>query len=125
MFLFHLGAYPRLKSICKNSEVNLVQTAKMKANIDRFLGEKYESKNKIVPNGVDPAFKPDYSKRGEKLRILFIGRLVLQKDPMTFLKALVKLSDYTKDYEVRVLGDGDLRDKMENFVICITITGDF
>ena len=58
----------------------------MKANIDRFLGKKFAEKNVIVPNGVDPAvFFPDYSKHPDKLRILFIGRLVIQKDPMTFL----------------------------------------
>jgi len=49
------------------------------------------------------------------LRILFIGRLVIQKDPMTFMKALKILSDGTNDFEVHVLGDGNLRKKMEQF----------
>lgn len=88
----------------------------MKNNIDRFLGEKFMNKDLIIPNGVDPKFKPDYSKRGKKLRILFAGRLVSQKDPMTFLKAIRKFSDYTRDFEVYVLGDGDMRKKMEKYV---------
>jgi glycosyltransferase involved in cell wall biosynthesis len=117
MFFLHLGAYLWLKEVCRHSEVNFVQTSVMKTNIDRFTGKKYRSKNVIIPNGVDSSiFYPDYSKRPEKLRIIFTGRLVIQKDPMTFLKAIKLFSDHSRDFEVHIIGDGNLRNKMERFV---------
>jgi len=118
MFFYHLGAYGWIKNICRQSSLNFIQTSMMKENIDRFLGKKYEGKNTIIPNGVDTSnFYPDHSKRPEHLRILFIGRLVIQKDPMTFLNAVRLFSKETHDFEVRILGDGHLRKKMERYVI--------
>lgn len=117
MFFFHLGTYFWIKKVCKYSEINFIQTKKMKANIDRFLGKKYWNRNIIVTNGVDTEyFQPDFSKRGKKLRIIFVGRLVIQKDPMTFLKAIRHFSQNTRDFEVHIMGDGNLRKKMEKFV---------
>jgi len=117
MFFFHLGAYCWIKKVCKYSEFNFIQTRMMKANIDRFLGRKFREKNIIIPNGIDTArFYPDYSRRTQKLRIIFIGRLVIQKDPMTFLKAIKLFHNYTADFEVHILGDGNLRKRMERFI---------
>jgi glycosyltransferase involved in cell wall biosynthesis len=117
MFFFHLGAYCWIKKVCKDSAINFIQTRMMKSNIDRFLGRKYRENNVIIPNGVDTArFYPDYSKRPQQLRIIFIGRLVIQKDPMTFLKAIKLFYKYTADFDVHILGNGNLRRKMERFV---------
>jgi len=117
MFFFHAGAFFWLKKVCRHSSVNFVQTRMMKANLDRFLGKKYEKKNVIIPNGVDTSrFFPDFSKRPQQLRVLFVGRLVIQKDPMTFLKTLKIFSQETTDFEVHIIGDGNLRKKMERFV---------
>ena len=116
MFFLHLGAYFRIKKVCRHSALNFVQTGKMKANIDRFIGKKYRQRNVIVPNGVEPAlYSPDYSKRTQKLRIIFTGRLVIQKDPMTFMRALCLFSRHTSDFDVHIAGDGDLRERMERF----------
>jgi glycosyltransferase involved in cell wall biosynthesis len=117
MFFFHLGAWFWIRKVCTHSEFNFIQTKMMKANIDRFLGLKYSEKNIIIPNGVDTEmFYPDSSKRLYRLRIIFTGRLVIQKDPMTFLKALKIFSHETTDFEVHITGDGHLRQKMERFV---------
>jgi len=117
MFFFHLLAYFWIKKICTGSALNFVQTRMMKANINRFLGNKYSKKNVIIPNGADQSiFYPDHSKRPDKLRILFIGRLVIQKDPMTFLRAIRLMTKDITDFEVHILGDGNLRKKMEHFV---------
>ncbi len=117
MILFHALAYFRIKSVCKKSELNFIQTGMMKANLDRFLGRKYEKKNVIIPNGVNTVrFYPDYSQRPGMLRILFAGRLVIQKDPFTFLKAILMFSKEKKDFEVHIAGDGNLRPRMERFV---------
>jgi glycosyltransferase involved in cell wall biosynthesis len=116
MFFFHLGTYSWIKKVSKHSEINFIQTLKMKNNIDSFMGKRYSLKNVIVPNGIDTRFfQPDLSKRGRKLRIVFVGRLVIQKDPMTFMKALGLLKNEI-DFEVHITGDGNLREKMERFV---------
>lgn len=118
MFVFHLAAYFRIRNVCKQSSANFIQTRMMKSNIDRFLGRKYHEKNIIIPNGADVrCFYPDYSRRPDKLRIIFTGRLVIQKDPITFLKAIRLFYDHVHDFEVHILGDGDLRKKMEGFVL--------
>lgn len=117
MFFLHAGAYFRIKKACNRSELNFVQTAMMKANIDKFSGKKYRPKNIIIPNGADTQlFYPDPGKRKNKLRIIFVGRLVIQKDPMTFLKALRLLKNHTHDFEAHIIGDGNMRKKMERYV---------
>lgn len=117
MFLFHLVTYLWIKSVCRDSSLNFIQTGMMKVNIDRFMGEKYLRKNILIPNGVDNSkFYPDYAKRPSVLRIIFAGRLVIQKDPITFLKALRIFSQQVRDFEVHILGDGNMRKKMERFV---------
>lgn len=117
MFFFHTTAYLWIRKVCKHSEINFVQTSMMKNNIDRFLGKKYTNKNRIVPNGVDTnQFKPDYSLREKTLQIMFTGRLVIQKDPMTFLKAIRMASLQIHDFEVHIFGEGNLRKRMERYV---------
>lgn len=117
MFFYHLGTYFWIKSVCKDSAVNFIQTKMMKDNIDRFMGEKQSHKNIIVSNGVDASkFFPDYSKRPSLLKIIFVGRLVIQKDPITFLKAIRIFYRETRNFEVHILGDGNLRKKMERFI---------
>jgi len=117
MFFLHLGAYFWIKKVSMHSDINFIQTKMMKANLDRFLGKNHEKKNVIIPNGVDTSrFFPDFSKRPQQLRILFVGRLVIQKDPMTFLKALKVFSQEITDFEVHIVGDGSLRKKMERFM---------
>jgi glycosyltransferase involved in cell wall biosynthesis len=63
-------------------------------------------------------FYPDYSKRVKVFTIVFSGRLVEQKDPMTFLKAIQLLSQQKINFKAEIFGDGALRNKMENFVAC-------
>lgn len=117
MFLFHLVSFFWIRVICRQSLINFVQTRMMKENIDRFMGRRDSEKNVIIPNGVDTStFFPDYGRRPAKLRIIFTGRLVSQKDPMTFLKAIRLFRRETNDFEVHILGDGRLRKKMERYV---------
>ncbi len=116
MLFFHLATYFRIKKICRQSEMNFVQTVEMKKNIDRFLGEKYVSKNMLIPNGIDSRlFQPDPSRRNEPFKIVFTGRLVMQKDPFSFLEAVKQFSGKNRNFIVHIIGDGPLRKDMENF----------
>ncbi len=117
MFWYHLFTYHWIRNICLQSERNFVQSDDMKKNIDAFLGPKHHHKNIIVHNGWDSSyFKPDYNQRSEKFTIIFPGRLVKQKDPMSFLNAIQLVREEIEDFEVIILGDGKLRRKMEDFV---------
>jgi glycosyltransferase involved in cell wall biosynthesis len=114
---FHLATYNRIKRICMQSEANFVQTVTMKNNIDKFLGEKYATKNILIPNGIDTnTFTPDYSQRSNIFKIVFAGRLVEQKDPFTFLKAIKLYAEKNRNFIVHIIGDGILRKGMENYV---------
>ncbi len=116
MMWYHAFTYHWIRKICQQSKRNYVQSIDMKNNIDAFLG-KFSDKNKIIHNGWDSSqFKPDYSKRSNKFTLLFPGRLVPQKDPMGFLKAIDIVKSKIPNFEVKILGDGKLRSKMESFV---------
>lgn len=117
MFFFHLGAYFRIRAICRESSAIFVQTQKMKDNFLRFAGERESVKCHIVPNGADyKIFHPIRRPENGKLKILFVGRLVIQKDPMTLLKSVRLVAEQLGDFSVRIIGDGSLKKKLERFV---------
>jgi len=116
MFFYHLLTYFHIKSVCKQSSYNFIQTEFMKKNIDKFLGKKLSKKNIIIPNGVvplDSMVRPD-----EKLpfTLLFVGRFVEQKDPLTLLHAIKKLKNMHITFRIFLVGDGPMRRVMEKFV---------
>ncbi|PID87776.1 MAG: hypothetical protein CSB06_03840 [Bacteroidia bacterium] len=116
MFKYHLFTYFWIKKICRNSEKLILLTQAMKKNADRFMG-KYKDQNTIIPNGFESKeFYPDYSLKKKTFTLLFVGRLVAQKDPFTFLKALKILAKAELPFKAHIAGDGPLRKKMENFV---------
>jgi len=117
MMWYHAFTYHWIHTICLQSERNYIQSEEMKKNIDSFLGRSFNSKNKIIYNGWDSRlFSPDYSMRSKKFTILFIGRLVKQKDPLNFLKAIQIIKSKISDFEVHILGDGKLKRQMEQYV---------
>jgi glycosyltransferase involved in cell wall biosynthesis len=130
MFKYHLITYLWIKTICRNAEKLILLTDAMKQNADRFMGSE-KHKNVIIPNGCETKnFFPDYNKREPVLKILFVGRLVSQKDPFTFLKALklIKEKDIS-DFKVHILGDGPLKEKMNRYILknnldnCVQLKG--
>jgi glycosyltransferase involved in cell wall biosynthesis len=117
MMWYHAIAYHWIHKICQQSERNYIQSKDMKDNIDSFIGKKFQEKNMIIPNGWDKSiFKPDYSKRSKQFIILFPGKLIKQKDPLTFLKAVNILKKQIPDFKVHITGDGIFRKKMEKYV---------
>lgn len=51
----------------------------------------------------------------QKLKILFVGRLIDQKQPMLFLDILLLLKKLKIDFEGRILGEGQMRAQMTTF----------
>ena len=117
MLKYHIITYFWIKQICKKADNLILLTDAMKQNADRFMG-KYNDKNIIIPNGCETSsFYPDYKKRSKKFKIIFAGRLVAQKSPFVFLKALKLLKDKIGNkFVVNIMGDGDLKEQMQQFV---------
>lgn len=116
MYFYHALTFPWIRRILKKSELNFVQTVRMKANIDRFLGMDLSTKNIIVPNGYDPGlYYPDPSKRPDILSLLFVGRLTRQKNPFFMLHVVNELSAQGVEFTLRIAGDGPYRKRMEQF----------
>ena len=116
MLKFHLLTYFWLRRIARNSEQFLLLSEWLKDRADRFIGSAYRHKNTILNNGCDTDFFfPDASQRPAHFKMVFVGRLVEQKDPMALLGALKLFSEKVSDFEMHVLGDGPLRSKMEEY----------
>ncbi len=118
MFKYHLFTYFWIKQISNKADHLILLTESMKKNADRFMG-KQKNKNIIIPNGCDTKnFHPNYQKKNDIFTILFIGRLVDQKDPFTFLKSinLLKVKNDI-NFQIQILGDGPLKQRMQHFVI--------
>jgi glycosyltransferase involved in cell wall biosynthesis len=117
MMWYHAFTYQWIRKITLHSKRNYVQSKDMKENIDNFIGKSFNYKNKIIHNGWNSSiFKADYTKRSKTFIVLFPGRLVKQKDPMSFLNAILIIKGKIPNFEVHILGDGKLRSKMESFV---------
>ncbi len=115
LYPLHFLNYYTIKSICHKASSVCVQTEDMFSNLTKFAGNK--NKNMLIHNGFDPdIFFPDYKKRPDKLKILFTGRLVKQKDPLTFLKAIQLFHKNNKNFDVTMIGDGPLRKKIEQYI---------
>lgn len=116
MFFWHLLLYYPIKFICKQSSHNVVLSEEMKLVIDRFVGKKYSNKNSVINNGLHTEnFKKKF--KGDTLKIVFVGRLVPQKSPYVFLNSIKELAIYDFPFEVIILGDGKLREKMEEWIL--------
>ena len=67
----------------------------------------------VVPNGVDcDFFSPAPELRGNRFRLLFVGRFQEQKNLLTVLERFAAISPRT-DAELRIIGDGPLRPEIE------------
>lgn len=71
----------------------------------------------VIPNGVDTDyFTPDFSKRSAHPSLIYVGRLVEQKDPFTLLKAFRLVLDRLPHATLVMLGNGHLRPVIDEFL---------
>jgi len=115
MFIYHLLLYPYLKYLVNKAAAIVTLNKKLQKNAASFT--KQSDKVVLIPNGC--AFKEGIKAQrpyNEKLKIIFTGRLVAQKAPMTFLKGIHLLALQNTDFSVDIYGDGPLKKKMAAFV---------
>lgn len=116
MFLYHLGLYPLIWKICNRASRLVLLTPEMKRIADRFTGKVRSRKNVIIPNGLhEQRFEVD-EKPHDKLKLLFVGRMVDQKDPFLFIRAMEALDRHDIPYEASMLGGGPLMKKIEYYL---------
>ena len=117
MFFYHFVMYYKIKNILGGADKVVVLNKNLKEEATRFLSPKNKDKIEIIPNGCNTTlFKPDYKQKSNAFKILFTGRLVSQKDPLTFLKALSFFDKKVKNYTVEIIGDGILKAKMIHWI---------
>jgi glycosyltransferase involved in cell wall biosynthesis len=85
---------------------------------------------KVVYHGIeDPLPNPDRAIASTKLRIAYVGRLVPEKGIPVLLEAAKILKADGRDFEIRIIGDGGERPKLEELIqrgkleSCCSITG--
>lgn len=111
---FHILTNWYTKKIWKKAKKILVLTSDMKKLADDFWDKE---KNVILPNGCySDFFYPDNSKKKDIFSIIFVWRLVDQKDPFTMLEAIKILKKHSDNFIVNIVWDGPLKNKMQDFV---------
>jgi glycosyltransferase involved in cell wall biosynthesis len=85
---------------------------------------------KVVYHGIeDPLPNPEQVIPYQKLRIAYVGRLVPEKGIPVLLEAAKILKAEAHDFEIRIIGDGSERSKLEDLIrrekleSCTSITG--
>ena len=74
-------------------------------------------RTKVVYHGIeDPLPNPDRSMPSQKLRIAYVGRLVPEKGIPVLLEAGKILKAEGHDFEIRIIGDGSERPKLEELI---------
>jgi glycosyltransferase involved in cell wall biosynthesis len=104
-FLLKLYKPLALKAVLRAARLVVVFTPEQRTELQRQYGIAFE-KIQVVPNGVEKAFMHDQARAlHEKPRLLFVGRLSIQKNLPLFLHALQGVSDH---FETTIVGEGDL-----------------
>ncbi len=117
MFFYHLLVYFTVKKIIHSSDAIVVLKEKLKKNVIKFSGAGNQQKVTVIPNGCNTAFfKPDSNNKSDTFKIIFTGRLMAQKDPLTFLKALYIFNKKGINFNAEIIGDGRLKEKIMCFI---------
>lgn len=118
MFLWHLFCFPVIKNILLHSSYNVVLTKQLKNSADNFLGKKNRDKNKVIPNGLlSFEVRKGFDAGDQTIQALFVGRLVEQKDPLSVVRAFKRLQHNNIPIHLKIIGDGNLKGAIEDYII--------
>jgi len=134
LYLKDMGAKGKLVTTFYAGEVNKKYRNGYKRLFDKgdlFIVNNYSKKDEVIELGCNPnkvvvvptgieLEKFKYSKRkihkNEKIRILSVSRLVEQKGLKYALLAIAKIIKKHKNIEYNIVGDGELREELEELV---------
>lgn len=118
MLAWHIVAFPWIRKIMNIASRNIVLTKELKVIADKFIGEKAADRNIIIPNGMlMDQYKSGFDSTKKVIQILFVGRLVEQKDPITFIKACKAINELNIPVHYTMIGDGPLKAQVEKLAM--------
>ncbi|MCO5234369.1 MAG: glycosyltransferase family 4 protein [Chitinophagales bacterium] len=113
MLAWHILAYPWIKKIMIESSKNIILTEDLKINADKFLGSK-TPKNIVIPNGMlMEHYKSGFDSQKKNVSILFVGRMVEQKDPLSFVESCKLINQLNIPAHFIMIGEGPLKSQVE------------
>ncbi len=116
MLIYHVFLYRPIKKILAESAAVVVLNENLAKSARALLSGREKDKVRVIGNGCHTnLFTKSGSKDYTVLRILFVGRLVKQKDPMTFMRALKILNEKGENFIAEVVGNGVLLNKMKRY----------
>lgn len=118
MLLWHLLCYGWIKSIMANAHKTILLNDELKKTANRFTGKHLAEKNIVIPNGLLlEKFKTGFNEPDGIMEILFVGRMVDQKDPLTFVKVCRMINKMGLPVRFTMIGDGPLKESVEKQVL--------
>src|SRR3990167_1897069 len=92
--------------------------------LSKLLGEEYGANIEIIRYGIDISrFSLNEKKPDGKVKILFIGRLVEKKGPTYAIEAFNKVWGKIPNIELRMVGDGPLKDEVNELIHKLDLKG--
>ncbi|MCO5248217.1 MAG: glycosyltransferase family 4 protein [Chitinophagales bacterium] len=118
MFPWHLLTYFWIRKIMRTSSKNILLTQDLKKAADKFIGKEFIHKNKVIPNGMlMDNYKSGFDNSNAEMNILFVGRMVDQKDPLTFIRACHEINKLKIPVQFKMIGDGPLKAQVEKLAL--------
>ncbi|CFX36718.1 Glycosyl transferase, group 1 [Candidatus Filomicrobium marinum] len=78
-----------------------------------------------IPNPVPPAVlraQPECADKAGRYRVLSVGRLSYQKNPECLIDAFGQVADGFPKWDLVILGDGELREKLEDKIAALSLS---
>ena len=83
-------------------------------NLTQFVSKHFQKEGKTLANPI--LIKQNQNSNSEGDYILFVGRLVTEKGVLTLLKAFQNISKQFPSEKLWIVGNGNQKEKLENFV---------
>lgn len=104
--------------IAKLSENNVAVSMVVKEDLERITGKPV----KMIPNGIDFRRIERTMPSQEKSDVIFVGRLIREKNVDILIKAISLLKKDLPDIKCLIIGDGPERDKLKKLTIDLKLT---
>ena len=107
----YLMGYQKIKKVLNQAEKVFLQTPMMFENLKSFHA-KAAQKVAIVPNGFSSEVLTKKENK-EQFKVIFVGRIVKQKDPATLIKGFSNFLDNGGEGILKIFGDGPVRKHLQ------------
>ncbi len=101
------------KQTAKLADYNIAVSEMTKINLEGILEKKIE----VIPNGIEFDSIQNVRKSDERSDVIFVGRLIKEKNVDVLIKAINILKDEITDVKCLIIGDGSERTKLEKSVL--------